>query len=136
MPRLLAVDAGEERCGLAVCDDAGLIAVPLAIIERRGRALDRVAEDVAARARAEGVAGIVVGLPRNIDGSEGQQAVRARAFGRRLAATTGLPVIYQDERMSSFIAEQQMRAAGRRRGTHVDDAAAAVILQSYLDAAR
>lgn len=140
MPRLLGVDAGEERIGLAVCDEGGLIAVPIAIIERRGRALDRVAEEIAARAQAEGVEAIVVGLPRNIDGSEGPQARRARGLGRRIASASGLPLQYWDERMSSFIAESRLaesRAASGRRGRrHVDDLAAAVILQAYLDAQR
>ncbi|HLZ71277.1 MAG TPA: Holliday junction resolvase RuvX [Dehalococcoidia bacterium] len=140
MPRLLGVDAGEERIGLAVGDEGGLIAVPLAIIERRGRALDRVAEEIAARAHAEAAETIIVGLPLNIDGTEGRQAKRARGLGRRIAAASGLPLAYWDERMSSFIAESRLaeaRAASVRRGRrHVDDLAAAVILQSYLDARR
>ncbi|HEY7296224.1 MAG TPA: Holliday junction resolvase RuvX [Dehalococcoidia bacterium] len=140
MPRLLGVDTGEERVGLAVCDEDGLIAVPIAIIERRGRALDRVAEEIAARGRIEAVEGIIVGLPLNIDGTAGSQARRARGLGRRIAQASGLPVEYWDERMSSFIAESRLaeaRAASGRRGRrHADDLAAAVILQSYLDARR
>ncbi len=140
MPRLLGVDAGEERVGLAVCDESGLIAVPIAIIERRGRALDRVAEEIAARAQAEAAEGIIVGLPLNIDGTAGPQARRARGLGRRIETASGLPLEYWDERMSSFIAESRLAeaqaVASRRRPRHVDDLAAAVILQSYLDARR
>jgi len=140
MPRLLCVDAGEERSGLAICDEEGRLAVPLAIIERRGRALDEVAAEIAALARAEACAGIIVGLPRNIDGTEGAQALRARGLGRRLAAASALPLEYWDERMSSFIAESRAAAAAapgrKRRPRHMDDLAAAVILQTYLDARR
>ena len=134
--RLLGVDTGDERTGLAVCDERGRIAVPLAIIERRGRALDRVADDVAKRAREAGVEGIVIGLPLNMDGSEGAQARKARAFGRRLAARTGLPLAYHDERLSSFSVEHVLQsgsARGRSARRRVDDLAAAAILQAYLD---
>jgi putative Holliday junction resolvase len=114
--------------------------VPIANIERRGRALDRDADEIAARAHAEAVAGIVVGLPLNIDGTAGAQARRARGLGRRLARASGLPVYFQDERMSSFIVERRMEEARpRSRGgarRHLDDLAAAVILQRYLDALR
>jgi putative Holliday junction resolvase len=134
--RLLGVDTGDERTGLAVCDEQGRIAVPLAIIERRGRTLDRVADEVAARAGEAEVAGIVVGLPLNMDGTEGEQARKARAFARRLAARTGLPLAFSDERLSSFSVEQALASRGeRRRRPHADDLAAAAILQAYLDRA-
>lgn len=137
MTRLLGIDAGEERIGLAVCDDDGRLAVPLAIIERKGRGLAWAAWAIAERARECGAQGIVVGLPLNMDGSFGPQAVKARALGRRVETATGLPAEFWDERMSSFIAEQQAAALtpGRRRGRRpLDDLAAAVILQSFLDA--
>jgi putative Holliday junction resolvase len=137
--RLLGVDFGDERTGLAVCDDQGRIAVPLTIVERRGRSLDRVAQDVWIAGRNAGVEGMVVGLPLNMDGTEGQQAVKTRAFARRLATVSALPVVFADERLSSFIAEQSVRAAGtalRGRIRRLDDVAAAAILQSYLDRCR
>jgi len=140
LPRLLGVDAGEERVGLAVCDAEGLLAVPLGIIERKGRGLDWTAGVIAEHARSSGVEGIVVGLPLNMDGSFGPQAAKARALGRRAAAAAGLAVEFQDERMSSFIAEQRLQSVHRqgrgRRRQHVDDLAAAVILQSFLDGRR
>src|SRR2546423_1248906 len=100
--RLLGVDTGDERTGLAVSDDVGRLVLPLAIIERRRRRLDAVAAEVVVRAREASVAGIVVGLPLNADGTEGEQSVKARAFGRRLAQLSGLPLEYWDERLSSF----------------------------------
>ncbi|MHB8574143.1 MAG: Holliday junction resolvase RuvX [Dehalococcoidia bacterium] len=135
----LAVDAGEERTGIAAGSDVTRLALPLCIIERKGRSLDRLAAEIAALAVREAAEAIVVGLPLNMDGSEGFQAARARSLGRRLALTSGLPLTYWDERMSSFIAEQaQERAsvtgAGRRRTRHTDDLAAAVILQRLFDA--
>lgn len=136
----MGVDAGEARAGLALGDDETRLALPLAIIERGRRSLDRVAGEIVVRARREGAEGFVVGLPLNIDGSEGFQARRARGLGRRLEVASTVPVIYWDERMSSFIAEQRadaMQAAGpggRRRARHADDLAAAVILQAFLDA--
>jgi putative Holliday junction resolvase len=136
MPRLLGVDPGEARIGIATCDPEGRFAVPLTIIERRGRALDRVAEEIAALSASSEAEGIVVGLPLNMDGTEGAQARHARSLGRRIATAAGLPVHYWDERLSSFAAEQLMAEAPRmrrRRGGRIDDLAAAVILQSFLD---
>ncbi len=139
MPRLLGIDAGEERIGLAICDDEGRIALPLAIIERKGRGLDWSASAIAERARQQKALGLVVGLPLNMDGSFGPQAVKARALGRKAAAAAGLPLEFWDERLSSFIAEQRMAAVTSPRNRHArrhsDAIAAAVILQSFLDRA-
>lgn len=135
MTRWIGVDAGEARTGLAAGDDDSGLAVPLCIIEHKGRSLDNVAAAILARARGDGAGGLVVGLPLNMDGSEGFQARRARSLGRRLG-TAGLPMEYWDERMSSYIAEQRTSELPgyRERRRHTDDLAAAVILQSFLDA--
>lgn len=138
MARVLGIDAGEARIGLAVGEIEARLAFPLAIIERRGRGNGWAAEAVAQRARAERVEQVVVGLPVNIDGSEGRQAARTRALGERIAQASGLPVSFWDERMSSFVAEQRMAAAqpGRyQAGSHADAVAASVILQAYFDSA-
>lgn len=137
MTRILAVDAGEARIGLAVGEVEGRLAFPLAIIERKGRGAGWVAAAIARRAGEERADEVVVGLPLNIDGSEGPQAARARALGDQIALAGGLPVRYWDERMSSFKAEQQTAAhdaRGRRGAGRVDDVAASVILQAYFDA--
>jgi putative Holliday junction resolvase len=135
MTRLLGVDAGDERIGLAISDDEGRMALPFAIITRKGRGADWAAHAVAIRARECGAEAVIVGLPLNMDGSFGPQAVKARSLGRKIAQAAGLRLELWDERMSSFIAEQKHREltkpGGRRRP--VDDLAAAVILQSYID---
>jgi putative Holliday junction resolvase len=128
--RLLAVDHGTRRMGIAVADTETGIAFARPAL--RGREQARA---VAALARAEGAQRIIVGLPLNMDGSEGSQAAAARNFGEQLAAI-GLGVVYVDERLSSFEAGERLAAAGRRpnRGSgELDSAAATVILQQYLD---
>jgi putative Holliday junction resolvase len=132
--RLLGIDPGDQRVGLAVSDEEGRIAFPFAIIERRGRGLDWTARQIAEHARQRNVEGLIVGLPLNMDGSFGPQAVKARALGRRVAEAAGLPLQFWDERLSSFIAESRLTTVSPRRGRRSDDVAAAVILQSYIDA--
>lgn len=126
--RLLGVDYGARRIGIAASE--GAIAVPLSIVEHIDRRRDL--ERVAALAHERDARAIVVGLPLLMSGAEGEQAKRTRRFGDALARASGLPVIYHDERLSSF------RAAGAvadtsRRTRPADDAAAAIILQSWLD---
>jgi putative Holliday junction resolvase len=128
--RLLAVDHGTRRMGIAVADTETGIAFARPAL--RGREQARA---VAALARAEGAQRIVVGLPLNMDGSEGPQAAAARNFGEQLAAI-GLEVVYVDERLSSFQAAERLAAAGRRpsrESGELDSAAATIILQQYLD---
>jgi putative Holliday junction resolvase len=133
--RLLGVDYGTVRVGLAVSDAGRKIASPLAVWERRGPARD--AEYFRALVAAEEVAALVVGLPVHLDGREGAKAVEARAFGRWLAETTGLPVVFWDERFSTVEAESALWQAGlthKRRKARRDRVAAQILLQAYLDA--
>jgi putative Holliday junction resolvase len=127
--RLLGIDVGERRIGVAVSE--GTIAVPLAIIQHKNRAADiaRVVEI----AQREGVAAIVVGLPISLSGEEHAQAKLTRRFGEHLAGLTSVPVVYHDERLSSFRADADVPARGRGRA-HNDASAAAIILQSWIDA--
>lgn len=136
MRRLLGIDAGSVRTGLAIGDDETRIATPLAIIELRERGRAWLVREIVRRAQALGAEGFVIGLPLNMDGSHGPQARGSEKLGDALAAASDLPVIYWDERLSSFVAEQQLAQAPPRRGRHLDDVAAAVILQSYFDAQR
>lgn len=133
--RVLAVDLGDKRVGLAVSDPLGLTAQGLDTLERRG---DRVDLEALRQTCAEReVARIVVGLPRNMDGSEGPRAQKSRAFARRLHEATGLPVFLWDERLSSAEAERVLIAADvsrQKRKQAVDRMAAQVILQGYLEA--
>jgi putative Holliday junction resolvase len=131
--RILALDPGERRVGLAVSDPGGHVAVPLAVYVRRGRGDADALAAIAARECAEA---IVVGLPLRLDGSRGPQAIRAERFGRAVAAVSGLPVVFWDERFSTREAERLNAESGMsraRRRTSVDATAATVILQDYLD---
>ena len=132
--RTLGVDLGRVRIGLALADDVLRTARPLATLSRRGEAADLAA--IAKLAREYEVSRAVVGLPLNMDGSEGPSARLARAFQPRLAAALGVPVELFDERLSSFEAESRLRERGvsskDQRGM-VDEEAAAVILQGWLE---
>jgi putative pre-16S rRNA nuclease len=132
--RILGIDPGEARVGLAVSDPNGSIAVPAGVFLRKGP--DDAAE-LAGIARREEAELIIVGLPLSLDGSIGPQARRARRLGRALEAASGLPVIFWDERFSSHQATRAMIESGssrRRRKSDRDAAAAAIILQDFLDA--
>ena len=133
--RLLGVDFGRVRVGLAVSDPDRKLAFPLATWERQGG--ERDAEHVRGVVAAEGVVGLVVGLPLRADGSEGDAAAAARAFGAWLGAATGLPVAFWDERYTSVEAESTLWQAGlthKKRKARRDRVAAQMLLQAYLDA--
>jgi putative Holliday junction resolvase len=130
--RLLGIDHGMRRIGIAVADTETGMAFARPAVRARGAISAQVVADLA---RREEAAAVIVGLPLNMDGSQGAQAVAARSFGEQLAGI-GLEVVYVDERLSSFEARQQMAEAGRRpsrRSGELDSAAAVVILQQYLD---
>ena len=146
--RIVGIDLGERRIGVAIGDPARGAALPFATLSR-GKS---VADDSAALARIvaeQGAAEIVVGLPLNMDGTEGRQAERTRIWAEAIAAATGLPVSYRDERLTSERAESRTGASPRGRAggpptpaqraayrARVDREAAALILQDYLDAMR
>ena len=138
--RVLGIDAGERRVGIAMSDELRLLASPVTVLDRRG-GLAPVLDTIAELARREGVAHLVVGLPLNADGSAGRQARRAEQFARVAERVVGLPVELWDERLTTQEAEAIMRAQGRnlrrlRAQGQLDAVAAAVILQDYLDAHR
>lgn len=131
--RILAVDLGAARTGLAVCDEDEVLASPAGVIAERDR--DRLAEKIAAEARARGAGGIVVGLPRNMDGTEGDSAKAARAFAEGLRALVSVPVELRDERGTTITAHGFLNdtdTRGRKRKAVVDAVAATVILEDYL----
>jgi putative Holliday junction resolvase len=135
--RVLALDLGAERIGVAVSDPTGAIASPRKTIAHRARPADL--EAVAALVRAEGVDRIVVGWPRNMDGTRGPAAKQAEAFAQALRALVGRPVDLWDERLSTVGADRALREAGVRRGRRRavrDQVAAALILDAYLRATR
>lgn len=132
--RYLGVDVGRARIGLALADDVLRTARPLRAVARRGGAATLA--EIADVAREFEVERVVVGLPLNMDGTEGASARDARAFAARLGETLGLPVELQDERLSTFEAETRLRDQGfsaKDRRSRVDAEAAAVILQGWLD---
>lgn len=134
MTRVLGLDHGSRRIGVAVGDTKIGMAFARPAIKRRALGADLDA--LVRLARDEDAAVAIVGLPRNMDGSEGHQAASARAFGERLRER-GLDVIYFDERLSSWAAGERLRAAGRRPNRssgELDSAAARLVLQEYLDA--
>ncbi len=133
--RLLALDVGEKRVGVAVCDELQTLASPLAVLERRSRAEDLAR--LASLAQEQRVVGLVVGHPLNADSSAGPQARQAARYGQRSAVTLGLPWLLWDEHGSSQEAARRLsHAPRRRRQVPLDAEAAAVILQDYLDTRR
>lgn len=133
MARILAVDWGERRVGLAACDASEMLASPHSVLTRKN---DRqVVGEVAAVASEIGAELLVVGLPLNMDGTEGESAARARKLARYLAAATGLEVLLRDERLSSEEAARRLREGGkssREMRGKLDAVAAAVVLEDFL----
>ena len=130
---ILGVDLGKARTGLAACDPGEILASPVRVIAERDR--DRLLEAVAAEASVRRAECLVVGLPRNMDGSEGESAQNARAFAAALAEKTGLPCDLQDERGTTITAHNYLsetNVRGKKRKAVVDAAAAVIILQDYL----
>lgn len=130
--RLLALDVGDKRIGAAVCDDRQLLASPLLVLERRSNAEDWTR--LAKMAAEQRVVGLLVGHPLNADGSAGPQALQTARYAARVAAALALPWLLWDEYGSSQEAARRLaHTSRRRRQAPLDAAAAAVILQDYLD---
>jgi len=133
VPRILAVDWGERRVGLAVSDPEGIIATGLETIVARSEA-DAVAR-VAAAAKEREVERIVVGLPLLMSGERGEAAENAQRFADALAQRTGLPVDTYDERLTSALSARRLREVGVKTGhsrSRVDEGAAVALLESFL----
>lgn len=136
MTRILGLDYGTRRIGVAVSDPLGLTAGPLEVLDATAADFDERLRNLA---EGLGVELIVVGLPVGLDGREGQAAGDARRFAERVAAATGLPVEMYDERFSTVTAERALLESGMRRERRRearDRVAAAVFLQAYLDGRR
>ena len=132
---LLALDLGTKTIGIALCD-AGWHFATAGKTLPRGK-FGRDLEALAALVRERSVKGVVIGLPRNMDGSEGPRAQSSRAYARNLAEGLGLPVLLWDERWSTASAERDMIGqdmSRRKRAERIDSHAAAVILQGAIDA--
>jgi putative Holliday junction resolvase len=135
--RVLGIDFGERRIGLAISDASGTLARPLGSLQVRGNHAALVAEAVERIRREDaGLGAIVVGLPRRLDGTPNEQTPRVLAFAEQLRALVALPVALQDERLTSVEAESRLAVRDRdwrSRKRKLDAAAAAIILQEYLD---
>jgi putative Holliday junction resolvase len=126
------LDVGDARIGLALSDPLGIIASPLKILARQNSPADIQA--IIDIARANDVARLVIGLPVNMDGTEGGQAEKVRKFAAELGAAAGLPVEFRDERLTTVEAKHILHSSRKtNRATRYDAAAAALILQTYLD---
>lgn len=139
--RVLGIDYGQRRIGLALSDATGLLARPWKTIERQGNA-ERVAAAIAREVsalleEADGLGAVVVGLPRRLSGEAHEQTRAVEALAARLRPALGVPVVLQDERLTSREAEQTLAARERdwrKRKPLLDAMSAAIILQDYLDA--
>lgn len=135
--RALAIDFGAKRVGIAVSDALGIAATPLEVIESKSP--DEVARRVAHLAKDRGASVLVVGMPFNMDGTEHASARQVRARAEQCAKAAGLPVEYVDERLTTVEAGRRLWESGlthKDRKARVDRVAAALILQSWLDARR
>lgn len=135
--RLIGVDLGLKRVGVAISDEEGLFAHPLAVIPYTNQ--DNVVEELILLARSNGASGFVIGLPKNMDGSLGESARRALKFCRKLQAKSEMPCILMDERLTTSQAEREMIGLGmsrRKRRLRVDQAASVLILENYLQKVR
>jgi putative Holliday junction resolvase len=132
--RILGIDHGSKRIGLAISDPDGKVALPVGTLTRQG--LERDLAAIRELVEARQVERIVVGLPLHMDGRSGREAEAARAFAERLASELGLPVDTIDERWTTREAERALRATGRKgkkKRAVIDSVAAALLLRTYLE---
>ncbi len=133
-PRIIGLDIGDRRIGVAISDPLRITAAGLETIERTNvRADVKAVRDIALR---HGAVQIVVGLPQNMDGSMGEQSEKVKSFARKLAREINIPIVYEDERLTTISAIRTLTIQGVKTGHNkalVDQQAAAIILQKFLD---
>ncbi|MDO4830333.1 MAG: Holliday junction resolvase RuvX [Clostridia bacterium] len=132
---IMSVDLGKARTGIAVCDKTEFLASPYTVIFEKS--LSRLIKKAAECAKETQAELIVVGLPKNMNGSEGESAQNARAFAEKLSALTGIETVMQDERGTTISAHNflsETNTYGKKRKNVVDAVAATIILQDFLDA--
>ena len=135
--KYLSVDYGDKRTGLAECDVSGLLASGIGTVSEGG--MKKTAERVKREAEARGCVKIIIGLPKNMDGSEGFRADAVKAFAALLAEITEIPIEFYDERMTTMEAYRflgETGTFGKKRKASVDTLSAEIILQNYLDRER
>ena len=132
--KILAIDLGDTRTGIAISDNSEFLASPVCIITERNK--DVLLEKIADQVNQLGASALVMGYPRNMDGSAGPRAQLCAQFAERLEERTGLPVTLWDERCTTVVAAGYLNTAnvrGKKRKAVIDAAAASIILQDYLD---
>ena len=132
--KAMSVDLGHVRTGIAVSDSMGMLASSLCVIEERDD--ERLVEKISQIAKEQKAQIIVVGLPKNMDGSEGESAQRARQIASQITEKSSIPTHMQDERGTTITAHAYLSSSevyGKKRKTKVDAVAASIILQDYLD---
>ena len=130
--RYLAIDYGQKRTGLAICDAEDMLASPFAVLENPKEVLAKIAATV----EKELIEAIVIGLPLNMDDTEGPQAKLVLKFAEQLKTVVDIPIHFQDERLSSFAAEQRLASAEftrKKKKKRLDAVAAAEILEAFLE---
>lgn len=135
--RYLGLDLGRKRIGLALSDHTGLIASPIGVIQVQNQ--EQVFTEIVRRILENEVEKLVIGLPIQLNGKEGIEAERARAFAAELQPRLTIPIIFMDERLSSVAAERMLLDAGhnkQKRRANIDATAAALVLQTALDLER
>lgn len=136
---IMSIDLGKARTGIAICDRLQTLATPLCVIEEYNR--DKLADKIAETAAQKNAELLILGLPKNMDGSEGESAAGARAFAQTLRTRCEIPVELYDERCTTMLAYRFMNESNvlgkkrreKKRKETVDSAAAAIILQSYIE---
>ena len=135
--KYLGVDYGDVRTGLAECDASGMLASGITTIKEGG--MRNTAERVALEAESRSCKRIIVGLPKNMDGSEGDRAATVRIFAEILAPLTDIPIDFYDERMTTMQAYRFLDGSGtfgKKRKSAIDTLSAEIILQNYIDRER
>ena len=134
MGRILALDVGEKRIGVALCDETQTLARPLLTLKRASKKEDFAR--LAALCHEHAIEKVIVGLPKTLRGEDGPQAQRVRRYAAELQAALNLPIEFWDERYSSVDARERLAVSNRksRAKGDIDSAAAAIILQEYLNA--
>ncbi|MBR1533707.1 MAG: Holliday junction resolvase RuvX [Ruminococcus sp.] len=131
---IISVDLGHARTGLAISDKSGFLASSLFVIEEHND--DRLVQKIADKIKENKAERVVVGLPKNMDGSEGESATRARELAQKISDLADVPYVMQDERGTTITAHAYLSAKevyGKKRKKQVDAVAASIILQDYLD---
>ncbi len=130
----MAIDYGDVRTGIAVCDKFEMLASPVCVIEQRNT--EKLIAQIAELAVKHKIEQFVVGLPKNMDSSVGERAEKCRTFAEELAKATGIEAVMRDERLSTVSAHNVLNATntrGKKRKAVVDQVAAVMILQDYID---